>query len=79
MSIVFPKLSFEKSPFNEALQNEWLLTNGIGGYASSTALGINTRKYHALLVASLRPPGERTVVLSKLDEDVKVGGQTFQL
>jgi predicted glycogen debranching enzyme len=79
LSIQFPKLSFEKSPFDEALRSEWLLTNGIGGYASSTALGLNTRKYHALLVAALRPPGERTVVLSKIDEDIKVGDQTWQL
>lgn len=79
MTVDFPKLSFEKTPFDEALQNEWLITNGIGGYASSTALGVNDRKYHALLVAALRPPGERTVVLSKLDEDVKVADQTFQL
>ena len=65
--------------FEEAIQNEWLVTNGLGGYASSTVLGLNTRKYHALLVAALRPPGERTVVLSKLDEDVKVGEKTYQL
>ena len=79
MTIDFPKLSFEKIPFNEAIGNEWLLTNSVGGYASSTVLGVNDRKYHALLVAALRPPGERTVVLSKLDEDVKVADQTFQL
>lgn len=79
MTLNFPALSFEKIPFDDALCDEWLITNGIGGYASSTVLGINDRKYHALLVASLRPPGERTVVLSKLDEDVKVGDQTFQL
>ncbi len=79
MALNFPTLSFEKMPFDDALRSEWLITNGIGGYASSTVLGINSRKYHALLVASLRPPGERTVVLSKLDEDVKVENQTFQL
>jgi len=64
--------------FDRASKNEWLITNGLGGYASSTSIGLNTRKYHALLVASLRPPGERTVILSKLDEDVKVGEKTFQ-
>jgi predicted glycogen debranching enzyme len=67
------------SQFDEATRNEWLITNGLGSYASSTVLGINTRKYHALLVAALRPPGERTVILSKLDEDVKVGEKTYQL
>jgi predicted glycogen debranching enzyme len=66
------------SSFNEALTKEWLATNGLGGYASSTVLGINTRKYHGLLVAALHPPGDRTVCLSKLDEDILVGGDTYR-
>ena len=67
------------SRFSEALGKEWLLTNGLGGYASSTILSVNTRKYHGLLVAALNPPGERTVCLSKLDEDVFVGGDVYRL
>ena len=67
------------SQFEKAINYEWLITNGLGGYASSTILNLNTRKYHALLVAALRPPGERTVILSKLDEDVNVGGKIYQL
>jgi predicted glycogen debranching enzyme len=63
--------------FDEAVQKEWIITNGLGGYASSTALGINTRKYHGLLVAALYPPGDRRVVLSKLDEEVIIGGNTY--
>lgn len=77
-----PSITFSKdnlSNFEDAIKNEWLVTNGLGGYASSTVLGLNTRKYHAFLVAALRPPGERTVVLSKLDEDIKVGEKTLQL
>jgi predicted glycogen debranching enzyme len=77
-----PSIAFSQNEllqFEKAIQNEWLITNGLGGYASSTVLGLNTRKYHGLLVAALRPPGERTVVLSKLDEDVKVGEKTYQL
>ena len=77
-----PSITFSKdnlSQFEEATKNEWLITNGLGGYASSTILGLNTRKYHALLVAALRPPGERTVTLSKLDEDLKTGDKTYQL
>ena len=69
-----PSITFSQEYFSEfenAVKNEWLITNGLGGYASSTVLGLNTRKYHALLVAALRPPGERTVILSKLDEDLK--------
>lgn len=53
---------------------EWLATNGLGGYASGTACGANTRRYHGLLVAALDPPGQRTVLLSRLDEMVIVGG-----
>jgi predicted glycogen debranching enzyme len=67
------------SRFDEALQKEWLVTNGLGGYASSTVLGVNTRKYHGLLVAALHPPGDRTVCLAKLDEEAYVGGNTYSL
>ncbi len=42
------------STFDKNIQNEWIVTNGIGGYASSTIIGANTRKYHGLLVASIR-------------------------
>ncbi|MCW4044082.1 MAG: amylo-alpha-1,6-glucosidase [Candidatus Bathyarchaeota archaeon] len=58
------------SHFDEALQKEWLVTNGLGGYAASTVLGVNTRKYHGLLIAALHPPGNRTVCLAKLDEEI---------
>jgi predicted glycogen debranching enzyme len=65
--------------FGEVIEQEWLLTNGLGGYASSSVLGINTRKYHGLLVAALNPPGERMVCVEKLDEDLLVDNQTFRL
>ncbi len=67
------------SRFTEAVQKEWLITNGLGGYASSTILGLNTRKYHGLLVAALHPPGARTVCLAKLDEDILVDDNIFRL
>lgn len=67
------------SRFEEVIQREWLITNGLGGYASSTVLGINTRKYHGLLVAALHPPGGRTVCLAKLDEEVSIGNNTYPL
>jgi predicted glycogen debranching enzyme len=67
------------SCFDEAIQKEWLITNGLGGYASSTVLGVNTRKYHGLLVAALHPPGDRTVCLAKLDEEVYVGNNVYPL
>jgi predicted glycogen debranching enzyme len=58
---------------------EWLATNGLGGYASGTACGANTRRYHGLLVAALEPPGQRHVLLSRLDETVIVGGEVYEL
>jgi len=64
---------------DEALSREWLVTNGIGGYASSTVLGANTRRYHGLLVASFPPPLERQVVLSKVDEEIVVGRKRIPL
>jgi len=56
---------------DKALNHEWLETNGIGGFSSSSIIGANTRRYHGLLVAALRPPSGRTVTLSKLDETVR--------
>jgi predicted glycogen debranching enzyme len=47
---------------------EWIETDGRGGYASSTAVGANTRRYHGLLVVALRPPTDRVVLLSRLEE-----------
>lgn len=62
-----------------ALTKEWVITNGIGGFASSTIVGANTRKYHGLLVAPLSPPAQRHVVLSKLDEAIEIEGKTIAL
>src|SRR5712671_5738188 len=62
-----------------ALRREWLDTNGLGGFASSTIIGLNTRKYHGLLVATTRPPVGRMVLLSKLEETVLVDGSRFEL
>ena len=64
---------------DELVRKEWLETNGLGGYASSTTAGINTRRYHGLLVAALRPPVERYVLLSRLEETLVVGGERFDL
>ena len=67
------------SDVNKALNREWLVTNGLGGYAASTVLGINTRKYHGLLVAALNPPINRWVLLTKLDEELKIGTERYIL
>ena len=63
----------------EATQREWIETNGIGGFASSTIVGLNTRRYHGLLVAATKPPVGRFVLLSKLEETLVVGGARFEL
>ncbi len=62
-----------------ALSREWLETNGLGGFASSTIIGTNTRRYHGVLVAALKPPVERFVLLSKLEETLFIEGQPFEL
>lgn len=61
------------------LQKEWLATNGVGGYASSTLINLNSRKYHGLLVAAHNPPGRRVLHLAKLDERFRAGSCTFNL
>lgn len=63
----------------EASQREWLETNGLGGYASGTVAGLHTRRYHGLLVAALRPPVARTLLLSKFEETLIVDGERFEL
>ena len=62
-----------------ALRREWLETNGLGGFASSTITGLNTRRYHGLLVAATKPPVGREVLLSKLEETLLIDGRPFEL
>jgi predicted glycogen debranching enzyme len=62
-----------------ALEREWLETNGLGGFASSTIAGLNTRRYHGLLVAATKPPEGRMVLLSKIEETVVVRGAPYEL
>lgn len=64
---------------DKGLKKEWLITNGIGGYASSTILGCNTRKYHGLLIAPLTPPARRFLILSKVDESIEIEKNKFNL
>jgi predicted glycogen debranching enzyme len=68
-----------RGDWERASRLEWLETNGIGGFASSTACGAATRRYHGLLVAALHPPVGRFLLLSKLDERVTAAGRTFEL
>jgi predicted glycogen debranching enzyme len=62
-----------------AASREWLVTNGIGGYASGTVAGLLTRRYHGLLLAALQPPLGRTLMLTKLSEIVHYNHQVYPL
>jgi len=62
-----------------AESREWLVTNGIGGYAFGTVAGHQTRCYHGLLIAASQPPLGRTLLLAKLDETAKYGSRQFEL
>lgn len=65
--------------YETASRREWLATNGIGGYASSSLAGANTRRYHGLLVPAFAPPLGRAVLLSKLEEEVRVEDALYLL
>lgn len=75
--MVFGK-SFWRTP-EQGIQREWLLTNGIGGFACGTVIGMNARRYHGLLVASLNPPVERHLILSSVGETVFINNEEFCL
>jgi predicted glycogen debranching enzyme len=77
-----PMISVPQSTLNAlelSSRLEWLETSGNGAFAMGTASGMNTRRYHALLVATLKPPVERCVTLSRLEERVDIGGEGFEL
>jgi predicted glycogen debranching enzyme len=64
---------------DRARKLEWLETNGLGGFSSSTITGLNTRRYHGLLTAAVKPPAERMVLLSKMEETLLIDGRHFDL
>ena len=65
--------------FESAVRKEWLVTNGLGGFASGTVAGLNTRRYHGLLVAALRPPQQRTLAVAKIDTRACYDGTRYPL
>jgi predicted glycogen debranching enzyme len=82
METSLPKMTLDPSILSNietGTKTEWLVTNGLGGYASSTVLGVNTRKYHGLLVATLNPPVDRHVLLTKLNETILASGKKCDL
>ncbi len=62
-----------------ATSREWIETNGIGGFSSSTIAGLNTRRYHGLLTAATKPPLGRMLLLSKLEETLVIDGRRVEL
>lgn len=58
---------------------EWLITNGLGGFASGTVCDARTRTYHGWLVASLNPPSQRTLLLSHLEASLEIDHNVFAL
>ncbi len=76
------KITIDRSTtqnIEKAIELEWLETNGLGGWASSTVIGANTRRYHGLLVAATKPPVGRVTLLSKLDETIDLHGKRYEL
>ena len=73
------RITKENLSLEEGLTREWVITNGIGGFASSTIIGANTRKYHGLLIAPITPPARRFLVLSKVDESIQIEGKDYNL
>ena len=69
-------MKFRTPTFEAASSKEWLITNGIGGYASTTICGTNTRRYHGLLIASKNPPTQRQVLVSGIGECISVRRDT---
>ncbi|MDQ3015313.1 MAG: glycogen debranching enzyme N-terminal domain-containing protein [Bacteroidota bacterium] len=68
-------MTFHQPDFESVSSREWIVTNGIGGYASSSICGANTRRYHGLLVAAFNPPTDRRVLVSGIEEKIKIENQ----
>jgi predicted glycogen debranching enzyme len=62
-----------------SLDREWLITNGLGGFASGTVAGCNTRRYHGLLCAATLPPVGRVMLLNRIGEVIRVAGRENEL
>ncbi len=70
-------VKFDNEFYKNISSKEWIVTNGIGGYASSSICGANTRRYHGLLIASFNPPTDRKVVVSNIEEKISVGDKDY--
>src|SRR6266496_2682204 len=73
---------FNNEPLSDipsATSREWLETNSLGGFSSSTIIGLNTRRYHGLLTAATKPPVGRIAMLSKLEETLIIADRRYEL
>src|ERR1041385_5543050 len=66
-------------PQEALLKREWLVTNGLGGYASGTISGACTRRFHGLLIAAMPAPLGRVMMLNHFEEHLLVGDRTWRL
>ena len=73
------EITIEGGSFGRLEELEWLETNGLGGWASSTVSGAHSRRYHGLLVAATRPPVGRAMLVSKLEETLRHEGRSWEL
>jgi predicted glycogen debranching enzyme len=84
MTELIRKLTFTEADARDEVDSllgrEWLVTNGLGGFASGTVAGVPTRRYHGLLISALPTPLGRTVMLNHLSEWLRLtGGERFQI
>ena len=75
----YKDINIESEDLDVLLEKEWLITNSRGSYASGTVIGCNTRRYHGILIASLRPPVERIVTVGNLLESVEIDGRSYDI
>ena len=73
------KIKGKELNLKDAINKEWVITNGLGAICGSSIIGANTRRYHGLLVVPFLPPAKRHVLISKIDESIKIGDKTFNL
>ena len=71
------KFAKEKLNLETALDKEWIITNGIGGFAASTIIGANTRKYHGLLVVPIIPPARRRLIVKNASGEISSNSIIF--
>jgi len=82
IDVMPPAIAFGREicgELEQALRREWLVTNGLGGFAAGTVAGCQTRRYHGMLIAAERPPVVRTMLLVDLDIVARIHGRDYEL